>query len=111
MRERTLKARIKREQERTLGIIANRTDRPGSVWWLSFVGDEGFRGAVMVNAEDFTTALMETNVRNINPHGEVQGLEIPADEAQQIPEHWKYRILSRDECEQFDKEMMSETPR
>lgn len=96
---------IKREQVRTIGNIINRDKRPSTAYWLSFAGEEGFRGAVIVHAEDFLTALMECNFRNLNPHGECLGMEIDAEYANLIPEHWKYKLLSREECEQFDAEM------
>ena len=107
MRERTLKARIKKAQTESISNILSRAERPTKIWWLSFAAADGFRGAVIVHAEDFTTAVMETNIRQINPHGEVQGVECPDEMAAKIPEHWKYRLLSRSDCEQFDKEMAS----
>lgn len=105
MRERTLKARILKEQVRTITQIATRNEAPKGAFWLSFAGDDGFHGAVIVHAEDFVTAIMECNLRGINPHGECQGMEIPADAAVQIPDKWKNRILSRSECADFDAEM------
>ena len=105
MRERTLKARIKKVQKESFETIAARTERPPALWWLSFAGPDGFHGAVMVHAENFPTALMECNLRDINPHGEVQGIECPEPMVAKVPEKWKYRILSRKECEKFDKEM------
>jgi hypothetical protein len=105
MRARTLKARLHKERDRTLEQIATRTETPKRAFWLSFAGDGGFRGAVIVHAEDFTTAVMECNLRGINPHGECQGMEIPTEATAQIPDKWKNRILSREECKQFDEEM------
>lgn len=107
MRERTIKERIRKEQERTLTAIATRTEIPAGAFWLSFAGDDGFHGAVIVHADDFVMAVMECHLRQINPHGEVQGMEIPPDVAARIPDKWKNRILSRQECAEFDKEMAS----
>lgn len=106
MRERTLKARIRKFQKQSLENIASRTARPGQAFWLSFADSAGFRGAVIVHAEDFLTAITECNLRGINPHGECQGVPISAEDARLIPEKWKYRILSRADCEQFDREML-----
>lgn len=101
-------ARMNGERTRVLENIAARTERPEQMWWLSFVGDGGFRGAVIVHAEDFVTAVMECNIREINPHGECQGMPVPL--GNDIPEKWKYRILSRKECAEFDKEMFGPNP-
>ena len=103
--DKVVAARIKGEQARTLANIAARTEPPAGAYWLSFADDDGFRGAVIVHAEDFTTALMECNLRNINPHGEVQGMPIPPEIAAAIPDKWKNRVLRRNECAEFDKEM------
>jgi hypothetical protein len=56
-----IKERIRKEQERTLAMIAGRDERPATAFWLSFAGDDGFHGAVIVHAEDFVTAVMECN--------------------------------------------------
>lgn len=101
----TVAAMIKGERARTIANISARTERPGCAWWLSFADDEGFRGALIIHANDFREAVMEANLRGLNPHGECKGLEVPAAMAALIPEEWKYRLLSRNDCEQFDKEM------
>ena len=105
MRERTLKARIDREINRCIDAELSRTERPAKMWWLSFADDTGFKGAVIVHANDFVEALFQANLHQCNPHGECQGMPVP--EGREIPEKWKYRILTRAECEQFDREMSS----
>lgn len=105
MKPEEITAKIKSEQKRAVGLITSRTEEPEGAFWLSFAGEDGFHGAVIVHAEDFLTAVMVCNLHGINPHGEVQGMEIPPEGAAQIPAKWKNRILSRAECEQFDREM------
>ncbi len=105
LNEKTIAARIKGETARTLGNIAARTELPTKMFWLSFADDNGFRGAVIVHANDFLEAVMEANLHSINPHGECQGVEIPVGHV--IPDKWKYRLLDRAECERFDAEMMA----
>lgn len=76
MRERTLKARIKKFQDSAVANIKSRKgEQPKEAWWLSFADEGGFRGALIIHAEDFTTAVMESTIRGLNPHGEVQGNE------------------------------------
>jgi hypothetical protein len=101
MDETTIAARIKGEQARTLGNIAARTELPRQQWWLSFADDTGFRGVVIVHAEGFMEALMETNLHHCNPHGECQGMPIPADVV--VPSTHTYRILDRAEAESLDR--------
>lgn len=49
------------------------------LFWLSFAGEEGFRGVVLVDADDFLTAHLQTVFAGINPGGEVIGHELPPD--------------------------------
>lgn len=93
------------EAVRVMQNIASQTERPQSAWWLSFAAEDGFRGAVVVHAHDFMEALAQCNLRGINPHGECQGFQLPADAAALMDEKWKNRVLTRRECEQCDEEM------
>lgn len=90
--------------------IYAQTERPSEAYWLSFADDDGFRGAVIIHATEFTEAVMQASLRGLNPHGEVAGMKIPAAVAATIPEGWKYRLLSREECTSFDKEMTAGKP-
>ncbi len=65
-------------------------------YYLSFAGDEGFRGACVVQADDFISAVQETHRRKINPGGQVMGDEFPACET--LPsEDYRNRLLSRND--------------
>ncbi len=71
-----------------------------AMMYLSFCGEEGFRGAVFVNGEDILAGVMEANRLGINPHGEVMGVEIPAEAAgHEMIQNNKNRLLSRDDME------------
>ena len=106
MDEKTRLARIKGEQERALTNIAARTGLPEQQWWLSFVGDEGFRGVVIAHGNDFAEALMDATMHDCNPRGEVQGHPIPLQIV--IPKEWTYRILSRTDAAQLDELLAKE---
>jgi hypothetical protein len=45
-------------------------------WYLSFVKDHGFAGACVVWGSDVGDAVREARRLNINPGGEVAGLEL-----------------------------------
>jgi hypothetical protein len=45
-------------------------------FYLSFADDSGFLGGVILQADDFLSAVMEASVRGINPGGEVLGCEL-----------------------------------
>lgn len=42
-------------------------------FYLSFAGEEGFRGGCVVEADDFLSAISEAHRLGINPHGQVKG--------------------------------------
>lgn len=80
-------------------------------WWLSFCDErrpkgEQFLGACMVRAWGIGTAVAEANRYKINPGGEVQGLSIPVD-VPDPPAEWVYRLLTRAECEEFDRQQLA----
>ena len=47
--------------------------------YLSFVGEEGWRGCTVVAADDFMEAVIKTHTLGINPGGEVKGTELPEE--------------------------------
>lgn len=93
--EKTVKARIRGERERVLGNIAARGESKQQ-WWLSFADEDGFRGVVISYGDDFLEAVMQTNLHNCNPHGEVRGIPLAPEIV--VPPNWTYRVLSKDEC-------------
>jgi hypothetical protein len=81
-----------------------------TTWWLSFAGEEGFRGACIVEAPSFLLAHMVANFAGANPGGEMRGHEIDPVSARLIPEKWKNRLLSRQDIDAFDAEMETIDP-
>lgn len=67
------------------------------MWWLSFAGEEGFRGVAIVEGHDLITAVLATHVLKINPGGQVLGVEIPRGLGDAIPAHLRNKLLSRAE--------------
>ena len=78
-------------------------------WWLSFADANRpkgtqFLGAVLVRAGSMIEAVGNAHILGINPGGEVRGFEIP-DGTEPIASYTN-RLLNREECEQFDREML-----
>jgi len=46
-----------------------------NLFWLSFAGDEGWRGGCFIEANSFTEAVAETHRLGISPGGEVRGVD------------------------------------
>ncbi len=85
----------------------------GGLWWLSFCDTdrpEGqqFLGACIVHdggTGEIGGAVIAAHALGINPGGEVAGLE--ADPDLVVPDKWINRLLTREECEAFDGEMLA----
>lgn len=75
-------------------------------WWLSFCDADlpkgsQFLGAVLIKASDIADAASKAWLMGINPGGEVQGMPAPSTF---VPlQGWEGRLLSRADCEEFDR--------
>lgn len=99
--KKAIQARINGERTRALENIRARNGvLPKQQWWMSFADKEGFRGVVIAHGNDLVEALMDANLHQCNPHGEVRAMPVPPQAV--IPAEWTYRVLSRTECEHLD---------
>lgn len=66
------------------------------LYWLSFVGDNGFLGVAIVRAFGEVHAVATAWDQGINPGGEVGIVgPLPSDA---IDEHWCNRLLTKEEA-------------
>ena len=81
-------------------------------WWLSFCDPDlptgkQFLGAAIVPGGDMISAASAAHVLGCNPGGEVLGLEIPREALPHLADKWRKRLLSREECEVMDAEILA----
>ena len=112
MDQKTIDARIAGERQRCIENIMARTERPKTAWWLSFCdGDKPeesqFLGVLIFHANDFIEAISESHMKGLNPGGECQGMKLFGKGLEAVDERWKYRLLSKQECEELDTEMQA----
>lgn len=70
-----------------------------SLWWLSYAGEEGSRGVVVVEGEDFFSAVERSKVLGLSPGGQVRGFVVPAEWTQRcLP--LKDALWSREQLEE-----------
>lgn len=79
---------------RMRAIIAEEQRQPLVWWWLSFAGEEGFRGACIVRARGFLGAVQRAHALEINPGGEVRSTEIPGWTPTDEEATWTNRLLT-----------------
>jgi hypothetical protein len=85
---------------RARAALAQEAAEPEGWWWLSFVGAEGFRGCCLVRARGFLSACLEARKQGCSPGGQVKGVGPVPDDP--LP-GWANRLLSREECDAFDR--------
>jgi hypothetical protein len=89
-----------------------------SLWWVSFCDPERetgtqFLGACIVDDDDagvlgkimgdICAAVSAASANGCNPGGEAMGIQVPDDVAPRIAREWRNRLLTREECEEFDR--------
>lgn len=81
-----------------------------TIYWLSFVDPdkpEGkeFLGACLVEADGFLLAVKAAYRKGCNPGGEVAGSTVPTEMVKYINTKWMNRLLTKDECIEFEEEV------
>lgn len=74
-----------------------------TIWYLSFAGEEGWRGAVVLEADTLNEAITLSHRNGINPGGDVKSFEIPLDHplVEQFPDECRNRLLTKEDLEKF----------
>jgi len=86
-------------EKRITELLEEESTQPLRWWYLSYADEHNFRGGIIVEARGFATAVSYANRLMISPGGEVQGIEVPAD---QLPgESYRYRLLTLEELGEF----------
>ena len=80
------------------------------MWFLSFADGNlpqgsQFLGGAIVRASHMIEAVRVAHILGINPGGEVQGIQVPSKLVSRIKGKWIERLLTREECEEWDEEM------
>jgi hypothetical protein len=75
-------------------------------WWLSFAGEEGFRGVAIVGpADDILSAVRICYSLGINPGGEVAAFTVPEGALPHIPAADRHRLLTEFEARELDRQV------
>ena len=87
-------------------ILAAEAAEPLAWWWLSFCDPDRpkgeFLGACLVKANGPLSGTLAAHALGINPGGEVLALG-PVPLEAPMREGWAERLLTRAECEEFDR--------
>jgi hypothetical protein len=83
-------------EQRLHELLLAEINDPMSWWYLSYAGEEGFRGGAIIQAKGFTGACyIAGSILKISPGGEVMGLKIPPDKLPDTP--YRHRLLTKAE--------------
>lgn len=87
---------IRHHMERAIALIVTEEKPPRMAFWLTFANEDGFVRALIVHANDFLESLVRAYLLNISPGSDCKGLPIAAALAEEIPDRWKNRLLTKD---------------
>jgi hypothetical protein len=94
-------------EKRAVELLSAEAGETLAWWWLSFCDPEEpegaqFLGACLVRATGFFSATLVAHRLGCNQGGQVRGMgPIPLDS--QIEDGWTERLLTKDECDEFDR--------
>jgi hypothetical protein len=79
-----------------------------SWWWMSFCDPKKpkgskFLGGLLIEARDHHDMMHRSWSLKLNPGGEVRFFEVPKEYEERITSDITYRLLSREECEAFER--------
>jgi hypothetical protein len=73
-------------------------------FYLSFAGDDGWRGGAFVDGDTILEAVTMAGLLGINPGGEALVIEVPDGLMDaKVPERDRRRLLTREEVEQLEE--------
>ena len=84
--------------ERLAKLVAEEiATKPLGLWYLSYADDDGFRGAIYVEAHGPTNAALKARNLKLSPGGQVAMFPVPADK---VPPYtfWN-RLLTKEEVQ------------
>ena len=84
-------------------LLDQEAAQPERLMWLSFATDTKFLGGVYVMARGFIHAIDKAHQLGINPGGQVQGHDVPDENAARVKPEWRDRLLSKAEVTKMDK--------
>jgi len=83
---------------------AREQDDPERWFWMSFAGDEGFLGVIIIRARGIASALELTHELGINPGGSVAFHELFDNVVERnVPEAYRGRLLTSAEIEELGR--------
>lgn len=82
------------------------------LWWLTFAEEGRHLGVVLVEADSFLDAVMQTHAQKVNPGGQVEGALMPmhlcpAPDRKVMDALPRLTLLSREDIEKAGMECMS----
>jgi hypothetical protein len=87
-------------------LHAQEMQEPTRWWYLSFAGDDGWKGACIVPGKGVITATLMSKRLKANPGGEVLVIPVPEDLAESIPAEAVGRLLTREEVQRYCGELV-----
>jgi hypothetical protein len=89
--------------------LKNWSGTTGDFFQLTFFGDEGFRGVVILRAPSLDSALSLSYLLKLNPGGSVASAQLPSGRHEEFLISYSKRLLSRPEADDLQAKLVTST--
>ena len=87
--------------------LKNWSGTTGNFFQLTFFGDEGFRGVVILRAPSLDSALSLSYLLKLNPGGSVASAELPSGLHEELLVSHSKRLLNQREADDFQAKLIT----
>jgi hypothetical protein len=101
--------RIQAAHRNASSELKNWSGTTGDFFQLTFFGDEGFRGVVILRAPSLDSALSLSYLLKLNPGGSVGSAQLPSGLHEELLVSHSKRLLSRREADDLQAKLVTST--
>ncbi len=87
--------------------LENWLGETGDFYWLTFFGEEGFRGVVILRAPSLDSALSLSWLRKLNPGGNVSSAQITPGVYDDLLAAHSGRLLNQEEADELQGKLVT----
>jgi len=99
--------RIQEAHRKASSELENWTGETGDFFWLTFFGEEGFRGVVILRAPSLDAALSLSWLRRLNPGGNVASAQMPSSYHEELLLSHAGRLLNQHEADGLQAKLVT----
>jgi hypothetical protein len=99
--------RIREALRKALSELENWSGETGNFFWLTFFGEEGFRGVVILRAPSLDSAISLCCLHRLNPGGNVASAQITSEFHEELLTLHSGRLLTQQEADELQGKLVT----